>query len=317
MISAALIATTTTVAAQADTLIPQLVIGPPGDSIRELFDHPNEWSRTRARTGAILCTDHILAHFSDEELRKWFGLMRSWGISLELEVGAIKEWGPSAEDTFRAEKPIWDRAVRLGADIKSIAMDEPLVASRAMLHRPDDYAVVQTAQFVSLVRNSYPAIRIGDIEPYPAIPLGDHVSWVNQLQERLQQQHVRSLDFYRLDVDWVSFAKTGRGNWRDVSSLVTTLRTAHLPVSMIYWASGYPSEKAEGIAGNDTWYVEVLGQGYDVADAGIAPDQFVVESWIEAPDRIVPENQEFTFTRSVLDLARKHNVPSKGNIPRL
>jgi hypothetical protein len=311
-----LITTTATVQAQAGHSIPQLVIGHPGDTIRELFEHPNEWSTARARTGVILCTDHLLATFSDEELRKWFGLMHSWGISLELEVGAIKEWGPTAEDTFRAEKPIWDRAMRLGADIKSIAMDEPLVASRTMLRRPDNYAVLQTALFVGLVRNNYPTIQIGDIEPYPGIPFGDHVSWVNQLQEQLQQEHVRSLDFYRLDIDWVSFAKAGRGNWREVSSLVTNLRTAHLPVSMIFWASGYPSEEAEGITGDDTWYVQVLGQGYDVADAGIALDQFVVESWIKAPRKIVPEYEEFTFTRSVLDLARKYNVGSERNVAR-
>lgn len=59
------------------------------------------------------------------------------------------------------------------------------------------------------------------------------------------------------------------------------------------------------MAGDDTWYVEVLGQGYAVAGAGIHPDQFVMESWLGTPPRIVPDKGEFTFTRSVLDLGRK------------
>jgi hypothetical protein len=35
-----------------------------------------------------------------------------------------------------------------------------------------------------------------------------------------------------------------------------------------------------------------------------APDQYVVESWIEAPPHSVPETDAWTFTRSVLDFSR-------------
>jgi hypothetical protein len=255
-------------------------------------------------TGAILHADHTLTHFSDAELQSWFAMMRTWHITLELEVGAIKEWGPTADATFAAEQPIWDRAMRLGADLTSIAMDEPLAASRS-LHKPDAYAVEQTARFIGLVRQRYPTMRIGDIEPYPSFPLADHAEWLRQLMSRLREQNVAPLDFYRADIDWVSFAKAGRGSWREVASLAAATRGAGLPFSLIYWASGYPSEKAEGLAGDDTWYVEVLGQGYAVADAGIHPDQFVLESWINAPAQIVPDSADFTFTRSVLDFGRK------------
>lgn len=288
--------------AQTPAPLPKLVIAPPGDGLRELFQHPDEWSQARALTGAILYADHNLTHLSDAELQTWFAMMRTWHISLELEVGAIKEWGPTADATFRAEQPIWDRALRLGANLGSIAMDEPLAASR-FLHKPDAYAVEQTARFIGLVRQHYPTMRIGDVEPYPGLPLADHVAWLKQLTSRLREQNVAPLDFYRADVDWVSFAKAGRGSWREVSSLAAAARGLGLPFSLIYWASGYPSERAEGLAGDDTWYVEVLGEGYAVADTGIHPDQFVIESWIDAPAKIVPDDAEFSFTRSVLDFA--------------
>jgi hypothetical protein len=290
--------------AQAQRPMPELVIAPPGDGIRELFEHPTAWPKARALTGAILYADHNLTHLKDAELQAWFALMRTWNISLELEVGAIKEWGPTADATFAAEQPIWDRAVRLGANLASVVMDEPLIASRA-LRKPDSYAVEQTARFIALVRQHYPAMRIGDAEAYPGLPLEDHIAWLAQLQARLHQQNVAPLDFYRADVDWVSFAKAGLGSWQGVAALAGETRKAGVPFSLIYWASGYPSEKAEGLAGDDTWYVEVLGQGYAVADAGLHPDQFVLESWINAPSRIVPEDEHYTFTRSVLDFARK------------
>ena len=298
--------------AQPARAIPGLVISPPGEGIRDLFQFPAAWADARAQTRAILYADHNLSRFSDAELRTWFAMMRTWNISLELEVGAVKEWGPTAEATFAAEQPHWDRALRLGADFGSIVMDEPLSASRGLLHQTDSYAVAQTARFVALVRQHYPTLRIGDVEPYPGIPLPDHIAWLRQLQSRLREQGVAPLDFYRADVDWVSFAKAGRGSWQEVASLAAATRASGVAFSLIYWASGYPSEKAEGVAGDDTWYVEVIGQGYAVADMGLRPDQFVLESWIDAPAAIVPDSAEFTFTRSVRDFGRKFIVDGSG-----
>ena len=36
-----------------------------------------------------------------------------------------------------------------------------------------------------------------------------------------------------------------------------------------------------------------------------APEQLVIESWIDAPAACLPETGEFTFTRSVLDFCRR------------
>jgi hypothetical protein len=294
--------------------MPKLVIAPPGDGMRALFQHPDEWPQARAQTGAILAADHNLTHFSDTELQTWFAMMRAWNISLELEVGAIKEWGQTADATFHAEQPIWDRAVRLGSNLASIVMDEPLSTSHT-LHKPDAYAVDQTVRFIALARQHFPTMRIGDVEPYPGLPLDQHLAWLRQLTTALRARNMAPLDFYRLDVDWVAFTKADRGSWHEVASIAAASKSLGLPFSLIYWASAYPSENAAGLAGPDTWYVEVLGQGYAVADAGLRPDQFVLESWINAPPLIVPDNADFTFTRSVRDFGEKF-VTSPGSSGR-
>src|ERR1700759_5054471 len=175
-------------AAQQSGALPKLVISPSGAGIRELVEHPDDWARARQLTGAILYADHNLTRWGDATLHQWFAMMRSWNISLELEVGAIKEWGPTAERTFQVQEPIWDRALRLGADLRTIAMDEPLAAARGLGHQTDGYAVEQTARFVALVRQHYPTMRIGDIEPYPGVSLAEHASWVRLLDARLQEQ---------------------------------------------------------------------------------------------------------------------------------
>jgi hypothetical protein len=58
------------------------------------------------------------------------------------------------------------------------------------------------------------------------------------------------------------------------------------------------------IAVGSTSYVSVMRQWYDYAMVEGRPDEYVIESWGGAPHTALPESGEFTFTRSVRDLAR-------------
>ncbi|PPQ28467.1 hypothetical protein CCS01_24340 [Rhodopila globiformis] len=279
-----------------------------------MFQHPDEWTKVRAHTGAIIQADHLLKRYSDADWRQWFATMRSWHIQLELAVGAIKEWGPTAEQTFRVEAPIWDKAMRLGADLHSIVMDEPLFATRDKLHRPDDYAVEQTARFVALVRQKYPALLIGDIEPYPSLSVADQVNWIRRLQDRLRAEQVAPLDFYRSDVNGMALIRLHRGSWADIKSLSDAVHQQGLPFSLIYWASGWPFLHSymrshglpnEGLVSEEIWCNQLSVQETTVRNLQIHPDQIVVQSWIAAPSRTLPENSRTcTFTKSALSVIR-------------
>ena len=48
-----------------------------------------------------------------------------------------------------------------------------------------------------------------------------------------------------------------------------------------------------------------MRQGDDYLMAGGAPDQYVIESWVGAPSRAIPETDDFTFTRTVRDFAHE------------
>ena len=167
----------------------------------------------------------------------------------------------------------------------------------------------ETAAFIALVRQHFPNVLIGDIEAYPAIPLADHFQWIEALQKRLAESKVRGLDFYRLDVDWVHFIVHDRGSWPEVKKLEVFCRQHKLPFSLIYWAADYGALHRMGLADDSTWYVSLMQHGYDYALVRGAPDQYVVQSWVGAPSRGVPESDPFTFTRSVLDFHRKFISP--------
>ncbi len=289
---------------------PAVWMGPPsydnGKCLRELFEYPDAWKETRLAIDVLMYADHQLhRQFTDDELRAWFSQMRQWRLKFALEVGAVKPWGVTGEKTFEVQRPKWDRFRGLGGEIYAIAMDEPLLCCRMHIHKSDDYALEETANFIARVRQQYPDMLIGDIETYPSIPLEDHFWWLDALDKRLAEMEVRGLDFYRLDVNWAEFVVFDRGSWPEVKKLEQHCRQRKMPFSLIYWASGYPSLARRGLADDSTWYVSIMQQGYDYALVQGSPDQFVIESWLETPSRSTPETEPWTFTRSVLDFTRK------------
>lgn len=290
---------------------PTVWISPPasdnGRSLRELFERPEQWTQARAGTDVLFYTDLNFQHqFSDDELRAWLPKLGQWHVKLALEVGAVKEWGVTGQKTFQAEQPLWERIQRLGGPIYAVAMDEPLSCVRQLIKKPDDYAVTETADYVARVRQRYPKMLVGDIEPYPSISLADHLKWIDALQGRLAQRHVRGLDFYRLDVDGNNLlVAPSSGSWREVTQIERHCHETGLPFSLIYWAADYPELKRRGLADDSTWYVSVMQQGYDYALVGGTPDQYVIESWVGAPAACLPDTSGFTFTRTVRDFVQK------------
>jgi hypothetical protein len=294
---------------------PEVWMGAPGFDdgrcFRELFEKPDEWKETRASIDVLCYTDlHFNKQFTDQQLSAWLPMLRQWGTKLGLEVGAVKPWGQTSQKTFGVEKPMWDRIQRLGGNIYAIAMDEPLLCVRRDLKKDDQYAVQETAAYIALVRQNFPKIRIGDIETYPSIPLDDHYKWIEALQSKLAEMNVRGLDFYRLDVNWAEFTVFDRGNWPEVRKLERFCRQKKIGFSLIYWASGYPGLEKKGLADDSTWYVSLMQQGYNYALVDGHPDQYVIQSWLDhAPARCVPEIEQFTFTRSVLDFSQRFAKP--------
>jgi hypothetical protein len=253
----------------------------------------------------LLYADHNFKQFSDDDLRLWFGRLREWKIRLGLEVGAIKEWGQTGEITFTRQRPTWDRIKSLGGNIYAVAMDEPFLCARKKLNKPDEYAAEETANFIARARERYPEILIGDIETYPSIPIADHFWWIENLNRRLRERHVRELDFYRLDVNWVNFTVQQTGSWKEVRQLEQYCRVREVPFSLIYWPADLPLLRKLGVAGENTWYVSIMRQGNDYAAVGGTPDEYVIESWVGEPKNTVPETAEWTFTRSVHDFVQQ------------
>ena len=281
-----------------------------GHEIRELFTQPDDWRQARSRIDVLGFADHALGAFSDAELQAWLPHIRRWGLKLSLEVGAIKKWGPTGALAFAAGRKNWDRFIADGGEINDIAMDEPLRVSIKVLNEDRDYAVAETARFMALVRQAYPAVQIGDIEAYPGFDSREIVSFIDALQAKLRTMGVRGLDFFSLDVNWVQFDRPGAGgSWQGVHWLEAECHARGIPFNLIYWAADYPLLKRRGLATTVTWEASIMRQGQAYAAENGAPDAYVIESWLGFPDHAVPETDP-DFMHSVLNFTNTF-VPSR------
>ncbi len=295
------------IAAQAQQAAkPTLWAMPPnvngGAPLRELFESPAAWRQARSRIVGIGYADHAFAEFSDAELRRWFAQAKLWNLKIAMEVGAVKPWGTTGDVAFAKSRPNWNRFLADGAEIDTIALDEPLTTTIGTLHQPIAYAVEQTANYIALVRKTYPAWKIGDIEPYPYIHTPQLLTFIDALQARLKQMNVRGLDFVRLDVDWMNFVPgnvNGRDGWRGVKSLELEIRRRGLPFSLIYWGANIPAATAKGQLTPMIWETAILGQGAAYEAVGGRPDEYVIEDWVKWPLHSVPEDAPGTFMHSV------------------
>ena len=277
-----------------------------GKSFRDLFDYPDLWKNTRSKIDAIGYADHMLnRQFNDKELTRFFSLVDKWNKKFFLEVGAVKPWGMTGQEAFDAQKPMWDRFIKCGANISFINLDEPLVCAKEHINKTFDYAVIETANFIELVRKEYPDIQIGDVESYPGLSIEENLAWIDALQAELSKRNVKALDFYTIDMDWTHFILNTGGSMSGLKQIELGCKERGIPFQLIYWAANYPALKNIGFDEDFIWYNGVMRQGYDYALAGGDPDVYIIESWLDSPKKTVPDNKDFTFTKSVLDFCNR------------
>ena len=302
----------TSAATPATKKIPEFVLGPPsfenGRAFRELADHPEQWEKVREKMGALLYADHrIQEQFPDDaELTAIFRKYREIGVTLQMNVGAVKPWGKTGKECFDKQKPKWERFLRCGAVIDGIAIDEPYTCCKAHIEKDFDDAVEETAEFIGMVRKDYPDWVIGVIECYPYFSAEELIRWVDVLEDRLKQKGTRGLDFFCVDTNWMHFVHdTGKGNWRGLKQVENHCRAKKLPFSVIYWSAAYPFLESKREVDDAAWYAGVMQMAYDYATVDGRPDQIVVQSWVNGPKKIIPESESYTFTRSALDVAER------------
>ena len=253
----------------------------------------NSWSATRRSTSYFGVADYALASYAEShaaEVATCFRNMNAAGLGLSLGTAALKQWCTTGQECFDGLSRLWNRLISLGANLEVLEIDEPLTMVLGLpywpLPRDFDYAVEQTAEFIRLVRQYYPRVRIVEQEAYPAMDTETLRSWIRALANACAARGVRGPDYFEIDHDWNTRFGTGtyEWNWSDIRSLLNEAHGAQMGFGVIFWRAGarYP-ETDEG------WYNGVMDQGAWYAAEGIVPDLYSILSWLPVPERTVPD----------------------------
>lgn len=301
---------------------PEVWIMPPpwpgnGEPLRQMLRRPEEWEQTRRSVRGIGYWPWLLnQHFRDDDIRALFAGLKAWNLELGFELPVLKaaNWGGDGKPLDA--RGAFDQMQRFAVRFKPLGMpqaawfafDEPLYSARHVLPSTMSPAermargVVETVAFIGMMRRAYPRSCLGLIEPFPALTFSELIDGVESVQWTCGQQGIQGLDFLRLDVDWDRMERAREASWAEVKRIEDVCRSHGLAFSLIYWSADEPRLKQST---PDTWRKGILKQKTVYAEAGGAPDQIVIESWLHVPASAVPESDPDTFTGSVLEFIQK------------
>jgi hypothetical protein len=259
-----------------------------------LFSPSAPWPRASAAVQVFKIGSGLVLNGTDGQLQTIFQDLKRRHIALGLEIMALTarpECGQKVEGYGRAGDMarMMERIHRLGGDLQYVAMDGPMWAGHLSnlpnaCHDPMSAVVADVANTVSIIRQTFPAAQIGDIETLgrndPANLPDENMRWVKAYQDATGQP----LAFVHFDVVW------GDTMQRQFQQIVPRLHAAGIKVGLIY--NGDRQDQT------DLAWTTKAEQRFSIVEANpdFVPDHAVIQTWMIHPSRVLPETQPGTLT---------------------
>ena len=184
------------------------------------------------------------------------------------------------------------RLERAGGTVRLIAFDEPFAGGYLAAHPGAcRWSIERTAQelarFVDGVHATYPAIVMGDIEPWPWASTALLADWLDAYRSAAGSD----LAFLHLDIDWRVFSSDEWAAQAHEVELDVHRHGARFGIIYNGCDSGCDGQTDE------RWLARAQRNVLDYELAGFgSPDDVVFQSWEDKPDRALPETDPGTFT---------------------
>ena len=185
----------------------------------ELFAPNAAWPQAESRLGVFKISAETVLHGSDDMIRTIFGGMRAHGIAMAVEMGSVlqqpSEMCGGGEGYMQSTviERLGTRLRALGFSLDYVAIDSPVWFGRerswgVTKGRPDcqyslDEIVHRASQTVAMMRQYFPAIRVGEIEAVntrlaPGPVLADYAAFARGMRAATGQ----GLAFFHCDTAW-------------------------------------------------------------------------------------------------------------------
>jgi len=262
----------------------------------DLFEPNAPWQRAAAHVKVFEISQWMSAAAPEAELIKIFSDLRRRHIALGVGLLPLSPGpngaGKGIEGYSAPGQPLRDakRLKALGADVAYYGFDEPLYFGHEFkgtkklipCHSPIADIAKDVALKVKQVRTVFPAVPVGDVEPFPVSD-----TWLAKLAQWFDAYEAATgekLAFFRLDMQW-------QAPWQaQIPALAELLRRKGIPLQVIYNGSGNAASDEEWIAQAIKHFQEFESEGRPV------PDAVAIQCWTPRPSRLLPETDPRTLT---------------------
>ena len=266
-----------------------------------LFHMDAAWADTARHTTVFKIYPELLRSSSDDQLRTISTDLKQRHILLGLETKILTQtgWcGPNADHSPWMVGLV-QRLKRLGAELNSVSMVGPLVDGHVSqqpgsCHRPIPEVAADAAHTVGMMRQIYPDLVVGEIEPVgsgPGFPSADELGqWLTAFQHASGSP----VAFLHVDTVWGTA-------WReDMRAIAHEVQASNVRFGVIY--------KADPTELSDAAFAAATLAHADATEAllGGPPSQVIVQSWEDYPRHAMPDNDMSSLTGIARAYLRPH-----------
>ena len=269
-----------------------------------LFETDAPWHIAASHVRVFKTSTQWILNGPDESLVRMFADLRRRGIALAVEglmlTGGNNDSCGRGVEGYSSSGTIRHAAERirsLGGKLSFIAMDEPLwfghsyTGPLACQSSLQDLAQ-NVAENVRQVKDIFPDIQVGDIEPIPQLGQKNWVNKIIQWTAEFETAVGMPLAFFHADLNWIQ-------DWNeDLSLLARDLGARGIKFGVIY--DGNPGDPT------DQAWTKTAEKHFDEVEGrlGIVPDHAILQTWMVHPTRMLPEDSPGTMTNLVQRYAR-------------
>lgn len=275
----------------------------------DLFRPDAPWATGASRLKVFKVSGAFGLHSTDENMQTVINDLKRRHIALAVEFGVLVGGNrcgrtvegyaaPTAVDT------LVERIKKFGGQIDYIAMDEPVWFGHAAKGAPvkggsragipgghfceDSIAdlVDQIAPKIEILRQAFPNIQVGDIEPVSA-KWPSEIDDLAQFADLYRRKTNVPLAFIHADVSWQT-------DWRPLlEGLAQQMHEKGIRLGVI--CDGDPAAQT-----NQEWVSTAVQHCKTVAaDPKIKPYDFIVQTWQPLPSKMLPETDPGALTFAV------------------
>jgi len=270
----------------------------------DLFKPNAPWSKAAQTVKVFMINGGLVMHHSDQELKAVFSDLKRRNIALAIEMGLLSGKDRAGQQAcgvgvegFAAPdnaKVVANRIQKAGGVLAYVAMDEPLwYAHHFSGKNACGWTIEDVARDiiprVAALREKFPAVNIGDIEPVGTAQPPDWVEEISQWTQVYRKVVGEPLSFFHADVAW-------NGPWQQqLPAVKSRINAAGLKFGIIYDGGGGKEES------DDVWTREAEQRFRMVeSNPSMIPDHAIIQTWARWPKKMLPEDQPGTLTNLVL-----------------